>query len=84
MSKKVEITEHDGTRMLVFDGEVFDWGVEDTELKRAKSFCRNHPGLSEGITGSIQQHLLCSLSEFLGRDVTLAELNQAIKNGEID
>jgi len=74
----------DGVRMLVFDNEVFDWGVEEVDLMSAKSFCQNHPGLSESIIGSIQQHLLCSLSEFIGRDVTLAELNAAIKSGKIN
>ena len=71
-------------KVLLIDGEVFDWGVEIDDLKKAKSFCRNDSYLTKSVCGDICHHFLKSLSEFLNQEITLAEVNEALEQGHIE
>jgi hypothetical protein len=71
-------------RALYFDGALFDWGMDPVELHRAKSFCDNDPFLKKSTHGDICRYFLQCLSEVFEREVTLKELNTAIKQGHID
>ena len=71
-------------RALYFDGALFDWGMDPVELQRAKSFCDNDPFLKKSTHGDICRYFLQCLSEVLERDISLTEVNQAIKSEYID
>ncbi len=79
--RQVQTIEIDGIRMLVFDNEVFDWGLAEEDFQKAKVASNNDPETKANFIADIQKHLLNSLKEFLGREITLSELNQAIKEG---
>jgi hypothetical protein len=83
--KKIKIREvAELGRALVFDGEVFDWGMDPEDLETARRICQNDECRAKEILGTIQVHFLTSLEQFLGTKVSLKELNKAIANGYID
>jgi hypothetical protein len=78
---RVSITVVEGMRMLVFDNEVFDWGFTEDDLKAARLISNNDPTVKVNYIAEIQKHFLSSLSEMIGRSITFAELNKAIREG---
>ncbi len=81
---KVEIKEIEGQKKLYFDDELFDWEINETDLKQAKEFLRDNPSLVKKVHDDIKNHLLDSLSEGLGKKINIKELNEAIKRRHID
>lgn len=71
-------------RVLAVDDEVFDWGMDKASLDQVKAMVRNHPDLIGTVSCDIINHFLACFSEFIGRDITLAELNEAIRLGYIE
>jgi hypothetical protein len=70
--------------VLSVDGEVFDWGLDLESFEQARKNILNHQELAESVALSIINHFLESFSDFLGRTVTLQELNEAIVKGNIE
>lgn len=83
MSKIVKIIETNGLKMISVNGEVFDWGLEPEDVQKLKFACGNDPEMTESYIGNIKTHLLTCFSEFLERDVTMKEVNDAIEKGVI-
>jgi hypothetical protein len=71
-------------RALYFDNALFDWGINPSELKRARSFCGNDPFLKKSIYGDISYNFIQCLSEVLEKELTFKEINKAIEDGYID
>lgn len=69
---------------LFINGFLFDYLIESDSLKQAAIYCANNPNLKKSVCGDIQKHFLDCFSEFVGRIVDLAEVNKAIRDGEID
>lgn len=80
MMKKVTLHDIDGVRMLAIDNEIFDWGIEEEEIKQA----RRSSAIKDDLLGNIQKHFITSLSSFLGREVTIKEVNDAIESGWLE
>lgn len=86
---KIEIVQmHDEqldktVNALSVDGNIFDWGMEKKEFEEAKKIILHDPKLRESIMLSIINHIVENFSDFIGRKITLNELNKAIKAGEI-
>ena len=70
--------------VLYIDGHLFDYLIETKSLKKAKLYCNDNPNLKKSIHGDIQKHFLACLSEFIGREVTIQEVNNSIRKGEIE
>jgi len=68
---------------IFVDGIVFDWGMDQNSLRQAKTLAESNPTLQQSINDNIQHHFVESFSEFLGREITLGEINEAIKSGVI-
>lgn len=68
---------------LVFDMEAFDWELSAVELSKAITFCGDSQDARKSLNGDIQNHFLGCLSEFLGREIDLEELLEAINTGEL-
>lgn len=64
---------------LVVDGEGFDWAAEDFSAR-----INQDPAIKNNCIGSIIQHFVKCFSEFIGKQVTLKEINIAIKQGFIE
>lgn len=65
---------------IFVDGTLFDWGVDEEDYKQALAM---GPKYRKAIEASIARHFIESFSEFLGRQVTLDEVNEARKTGWI-
>lgn len=86
--RKVEIKDYydlevkRNLRAIAVDGELFDWNIDALEIEKAHSACKS---LEErkAIHANIQAHFLKCFSYFLGRTVTMKEVNEALEKGEI-
>ena len=83
--KKFEIkiaTDDDGMmdKQIFIDGEFFDWGVDPEAFEWAK---QQGPEYFRAAQIDIAKHFLESISEVVGRKVTLHDLTQAEKTGWI-
>ena len=70
-------------KALSINGETFDWGMEPEDIAKTKEFLSKNCQMKEAIGLSVANHFIECFSEFMGRKVTLAELNEAIKTGQI-
>ena len=68
---------------LMLDNEVFDWGPDPEELQNAIKMINHNNDLKETILNSIVNHFVNSFSEFIGKKMTLDEINTSIENGNI-
>ena len=84
MIKRITIHEIDGMKILAVDNEGFDWGIDEEGLKKAALKIKKDPHMREMYVGNIQKHFIKSMSEFLGKEVTLKEVNDAIESGSIE
>jgi hypothetical protein len=69
---------------LSIDGEVFDWGLEMESWNEAKKIISQHSELTETVTTSILNHFCQCFSEFVGKNMNLQEINEAIEKGYIE
>jgi len=67
-------------RQIFIDGEFFDWGIDPEAFSYAKKM---GPEYFRAAQIDIAKHFLESISEVVGRKVTLQELTQAEKTGWI-
>ena len=69
-------------KVLVIDGEVFDWGLDDDSLYQVNQF-KNEETI-KAVHADIKNFFLESLIEFLGFKVTMGDVNKALESGHID
>ena len=69
---------------IFIDGQMFDWYIDRESLDEAKRFAQNDPIIKKSIYADIQSHFMHSFCEFIGKKVTLEELNEALMTGRID
>jgi hypothetical protein len=70
-------------RMLVLENEVFDWGLDQESIKRAKKMIDQKPDMKESIIMSILNHFLECFSDFCGKNITLDEFLSALEKERI-
>lgn len=70
--------------MIVVDDEVFDWGIDAESIRNAKNMIDQRPDIKESLVMSMLSHFVECFSEFIGRDITLEEINSSIKKGLIE
>jgi len=73
-----------GCKAIVMDNEVFDWGMDEESLRQAVFLSKTDPEMKASFISDIQQNLVMCFSEFVGKECTLADINQALRNGYID
>jgi hypothetical protein len=85
MSKKeVKKVNLEGVNYIVVDNEAFDWSIEPEFVKMVQFQIKNDPEMKDSYIGSIFQHFTKCFSDFIGREVSLQEINQAIQEGYIN
>jgi hypothetical protein len=88
--KKIEIVSgyseefNKDISVLAVDEELFDWGLDPDSWAEAKKVISQHSELTETVTTSILNHFCECFSEFVGRNMTLQEINEAIEKGYIE
>jgi len=82
--KKVKIFNLENVNYIVVDNEAFDWSIEPEYVKKIEFQVRNEPMLKDKYIGNIFQHFTRCFSDFLGRKVSLQEINEAIEKGYIN
>lgn len=69
---------------LFIDGQIFDWYIDSESLAEARKFAQNDPVIKRSIYADIQSHFMQSFCDFIGKKVTLSELNESLITGRID
>lgn len=67
-------------REVWIGGEKFDWSVDVTSFHEA---VKMGPMYKKAVQADIVKHFVDSVSDFLGRRVTMKEVNEATKKGWI-
>jgi hypothetical protein len=65
---------------IYVDGDLFDWAIDEESFDWAR---KQGPVFFEAVKKDIANHFLDSLSEMVGRKITLADFHTALKNGMI-
>lgn len=93
MKKIVKISEYidedsgETRRGLVVDGELFDWSMglgKETSALYMQLKMNKDPNFRKILKGETIKQFMSNLSEFLGRKVTIQEINEAIEKGEME
>lgn len=85
MSKKeIKIITVQEKNYIVVGNEGFDWAIEPEELDRMRVQIKNDPYMKENFIGSIFKNLTDCFSQFIGKNVTLKEMNEIIEKGFIE
>ena len=72
-----------GQSVIVTGGDVFDWGLDDDSIDHANRFSSNKDTM-KAIHADIRKYFLESLGEYLGFEVSMKEVNEALRTGYID
>jgi len=67
-------------KQIFIDGEMLDWSIDSSSFLEAQ---RMGPQFMRAVQEDIAKHFTESVSEVLGRKVTMEEIKQAIKTGWI-
>ena len=70
-------------RSIYIDDVLFDWGMEKEHLNDAIEMTKNDPVMKKSLNEDIKRHFVESFSEFIGKEITLEEVNEAIESGRI-
>ena len=68
---------------IYVDDVLFDWGMEKEHLSNAIEFTKNDSTMKKSLNEDIKRHFIESFSEFIGKEITLEEVNEAIESGRI-
>lgn len=87
--KKIEIKDYYDTetkqslKALFVDDKLFDWNIDTFEIERARQAFKDETA-RKAIHANIQDHFLRCFSLFLGKEIRLREVIEAIEKGVID
>ncbi len=84
-TKKIFSEECEKELNCVFVADVlFDYLIEEEDLRRAASFASHDEQKKKYIVGDIVQHFLSCFGEFIGRKIELREFLESVKCGFIE
>jgi hypothetical protein len=83
MKKKLEIGELDGVKVLLVDGEVFDWAIDEYSLDEANSHSSDKATMKV-IHKNIRNYFLDCLGEVLGFRPSISRVNEGLRQGWIE
>ena len=84
MKKRLEIINVEGKNYIVADNEAFDWEIEPEKVAMIELNIKNDPLMKNNFIGSIFNQMTVCFSEFIGKKISLKEINDAIDNGYIE
>lgn len=65
-------------RAIFIDDELFDWEIDSDSLEKARKM---GPQIYAAAVQDIQKHFMDSLSDFMGREITVQEFSEATRTG---
>lgn len=71
-----KVGESEGQKVILINGELFDWGLDDSSIEMA-----NDQKDMKSVHNDIRDHLLDSLSEIVGFRPTMRQINEALRTG---
>lgn len=83
MHKEVKIANLEGVNYIVVGNEAFDWQIDPDQVKKVEFQINNDPMMKDTYIGSILNHFTNCFSEFLGKKVSLKDINEALERGYI-
>ena len=83
MKINIELKEIHGNKVILIDGEIFDWGLEEESLEQANQYASNEEIL-KAIQTDIRKYFLECIGEYLGFVPTMKQVNEALKLGYIE
>lgn len=78
-----KIDEHEGQKVIFINNEMFDWGIDENALSQANEFASN-PNSLKAIHFDIKNYFLECLEDHIGFEITMKEVNEALKVGYIE
>lgn len=84
MLKRIEIVQIENKEYIAIDNEAFDWELEPQQLKMIEIKIKTDPAVKDSMIGSVFNHLTSSFSDFVGKKVSLKEMNDALEQGYIE
>lgn len=84
MQKKLTILEIQNKKYIILDNEGFDWEIEPGQLKKVEISIKNDPAMKENFIGNMLNHFVTCFSDFLGKNVSLKDINDALEKGYIE
>jgi len=84
MQKKLEIVKVENKNYIVLENEAFDWEVEPQQLKNIEIKINNDPETRDSLIGNVFNHLTSSFSSFVGKKMSLKDINDALEQGYIE
>lgn len=67
-------------KSIFIDDELLDWSIDINSYLEA---CKMGPHFKAAVQKDIERHFVESVSDFVGRHVTMEQIKAAIKNGWI-
>lgn len=80
---KLKIEELDGQKILLINGEVFDWALDEEALIQANQYEKNKETM-KAIHSDIRNYFLECIAEYLGFKPTIKQLYDGIQKGYIE
>jgi hypothetical protein len=84
MQKKLTILEIENKKYIIVENEGFDWEIEPEQLRKVEISIKNDPVMKENFIGNMLNHFVTCFSDFLGKKITLKEINEALDKGYIE
>jgi hypothetical protein len=73
----------EGQKVILLDGEVFDWGLDEDSAEMANSSMKNEKEASV-VHEDVMKFFLESLSSVVGFNVSMEQVNKALKEGRME
>lgn len=83
MAKKIQIVNLENKNYLMVNDEMFDWAIEEDQVKQIADHIKCDVDMKDNMIASVFRNFTNCFSEFIGRQVTLKEINESILKGEI-
>ena len=84
MQKKLSILKIEDKNYIILDNEGFDWEIDPKQLRLVEISIGNDPAMKESFIGNMLNHFVTCFSDFLGKKVSLKEINDALEKGCIE
>ena len=84
MQKHLKVLKIENKNYIIVENEGFDWEIESEQLRKVELSIKNDPLMKENLIGNMFNHFVSCFSDFLGRKVSLEEINDALEKGYIE
>lgn len=84
MQKKLRKLKIEDKNYIIVENEGFDWEIDPKQLRMVEISISNDPAMRESFIGNMLNHFVDCFSDFIGKKVSLKEINDALEKGYIE